>query len=102
MILDVSKIVVGLNKIVEVLSGSTSFVASQHYVFAESEIPSGTIDGSNTVFTLANTPVTGSLQLYYNGAFQTGGGKDYTLVGLTITFINPPQTVGGLISFYKH
>lgn len=103
MILDVSKIVVGLNKIVEVLSGSTSFVASQHYVFAENETPSGTINGANAAFVLANTPaVANSLQVFLNGAYQTPGGEDYTLAGDTITFVNAPLTSGVLRVFYKY
>lgn len=57
-----------------------------------SETPSGTINGSNTSFSLAQTPNTDSLLLYLNGAFQTPGGVDYTLSGTTITFVNAPLT----------
>ena len=103
MIIDVSKIVVGLNKIVEVLTKQTSFVATNHYTFAENETPSGTINGSNTVFTLANTPaVANSLQIFLNGAYQTAGGEDYTLSDNTITFVNAPLTGSVLRSFYKY
>lgn len=52
-----------------------------------SEVPSGTIDGSNPTFTIANTPVAGTLQLYRNGIRQrVGASNDYTLSGTTITF----------------
>ena len=67
-----------------------------------SETPTGTINGSNKVFTLANTPTTDSLQLYLNGAFQTGGGEDYTIAGDTITFINAPLTGSVLKAFYNY
>jgi hypothetical protein len=38
--------------------------------FVDKEIPSGSINGSNTTFTLANTPVSGSEHLYLNGILQ--------------------------------
>lgn len=61
-----------------------------------SETPVGTINGSNTVFTVSNTPV----QVFLNGALQTGGGVDYTLAGLTITFVNAPVSGSVLSSWY--
>jgi len=52
------------------------------------ETPSGSINGVNRVFTLANTPNPDtSLMLYLNGSLQTSGSSsDYTLVDDTITF----------------
>jgi hypothetical protein len=42
------------------------------------ETPSGTINGSNTVFTLAYVPVPGSEMVYLNGILQdAGAGNDY-------------------------
>jgi len=52
----------------------------------------GVIDGVNTDFTLSNTPVAGSQQVYLNGMIQTPG-DDYTISGDTISFIEPPQVV---------
>lgn len=52
--------------------------------------PSGTINGQNKDFTLTDTPDTDSLHLYLNGMYQTPGGVDYTLSGVTITYINAP------------
>jgi hypothetical protein len=49
-------------------------------------IPTGTIDGSNAVFTLPVTP-TGAINLYKNGVRQMGGGIDFTLSGNTITYV---------------
>lgn len=60
------------------------------------ETPSGTINGSNTAFTVGNTPTA----VYLNGAFQTPGGVDYTLSGLTITFVTAPDTGSVLRSQY--
>jgi hypothetical protein len=59
--------------------------------FADNETPSGTINGSNTNFTLANTPnPAASLQLQLGGIFLTQG-VDYTLSGATITFLAAPD-----------
>lgn len=66
------------------------------------EIPSGTINGSTTAFTLAHTPVAGSVALYLAGARQwnnTSG--DYTISGTTITFAIAP-TVGPLLADYRY
>jgi hypothetical protein len=63
-------------------SGTISYVNTSF-----KETPTGTIDGSNAVFTIANTPVTGSEHVYVNGVLQEGGGADYTLSTATITFV---------------
>lgn len=92
---NVNAIVSALNQIRDAIQN-----CFPHYVPAE--VPAGLINGANTVFTLANIPKTGTLQLYLNGAFQTGGGVDYTLSGLTITFVSAPLTGSGLIGFYYY
>lgn len=51
------------------------------------ETPSGAINGANAVFTLAHTPIAGSLMVFLNGLKQTAGaGNDFVLAGTTITF----------------
>lgn len=55
------------------------------------EVPSGSVNGSNTTFTLANTPVAGSEQVYLNGLLQDPGqGNSYTISGAVITFLSAP------------
>ena len=57
--------------------------------FSDSEVPSGAINGSNAVFTLAFTPSpAGSLNLYLNG-LRLDANVDYTLSTNTITFSSP-------------
>lgn len=57
--------------------------------FVDKEIPSGSINGSNATYTLANTPVSGSEHLYVNGILQeSGAGNDYTISGTTITMLS--------------
>ncbi len=70
--------------------------------FADEETPSGTINGSNPTFTLANSPSpTGSLQLVLNGSTQKSGGEDFTLSGDTITFVIVPPSGSTLLSWYR-
>ncbi len=71
-------------------------------VFVDSETPSGTINGSNVTFTLANTPTAGSLHLYLNGARLSAGGVDYTLATATITFVVAPKTGNIMLADYRH
>ena len=55
------------------------------------ENESASCDGATTAFTLDNTPVDNSLQVFLNGLLQEkGGGKDYTHTGTTVTFIVAP------------
>lgn len=76
--------------------------------FVYGEVPSGNIDGTNAVFTLASAPnPAAGLRLYRNGIQQTEG-IDYTLSGATITF-QPGSIPGigqqgpdGLQAWYSH
>jgi len=74
--------------------------------FVNAETPSGTVNGSNATFTLANTPTTGfgsvnTLSLYLNGVLlEAGSGNDYTLSGSTITALLIPQTGDKLRAYY--
>ena len=55
------------------------------------ETPSGSINGSNTAFTLAHTPVSGTEEVYLNGVQQdAGAGNDYTISGTTVTMLAAP------------
>lgn len=55
--------------------------------FVVREIPAGAINGSNQTFTLANTPLSGKLEVFRNGVLvQAGAGAtEYTLSGAVIT-----------------
>ena len=70
--------------------------------FVDKETPSGTINGSNVTFTLANTPVAGSEHVYLNGILQeAGAGNDYTISGATITYLTAPLTGERLKASYR-
>lgn len=80
------------------LSGGGGLSSSN---FVYSEAPSGSINGSNTSFTLANTPTSGTERLYLNGVRQfVGGSNDYTISGATITMNTAPLTGERLIADY--
>jgi hypothetical protein len=54
------------------------------------ETPSGTINGSNTAFTLAQTPQENeAVQLFLDGLYLIEG-TDYTLSGTSITMTTAP------------
>lgn len=70
--------------------------------FVDRETPAGTINGSNVTFTLANTPTGGSEHLYLNGILQdSGAGNDYTISGLTITYLTAPVSGDKLRCSYR-
>jgi hypothetical protein len=69
----------------------TDVLASSSVVTRET--PSGSVNGSNTAFTLANTPTSGTEMVFLNGILQEpGAGNDYTISGGTITYLTAPLT----------
>lgn len=73
-------------------------------VFADAEVPTGTMDGSNATFALAFAPnPVGSLQLFKNGTLLTAT-RDYVLSGTTLTFFGAaiPQAGDKVQAFYRH
>ena len=70
--------------------------------FVDKEVPSGTINGSNTAFSLANTPISGSEHLYLNGVLmESGSGNDYTISGASITMATAPLTGEKMRATYR-
>lgn len=66
-------------------------LSTSNFVFEET--PSGTVNGSNTAFTLANTPTSGTVRLYLEGwRLIPGSGNDYTISGSSITMLTAPLT----------
>jgi hypothetical protein len=71
--------------------------------YADNEIPSGAVDGSNATFTLGAPPSpAGSLQLYRNGLLQKTG-VDFNLMGSVVTFtaVAVPQPGDIIQSTYR-
>lgn len=77
------------NALVAAVAG-TDYMAPSSFVTRET--PTGAVNGSNTTFTLANTPVANTECVYLNGLLQEPGGNDYTISGATITMVTAPST----------
>jgi hypothetical protein len=85
-------------------SGPCGGSAGVYPGFSDSELPSGAINGTNTVFTLAFPPSpAGSLELYLNGLRQDAG-VDFTLSNNTVTFFSAsnPQMGDLLLASYRY
>jgi hypothetical protein len=82
-------------------TGANVCAPSTGHGLANRETPTGTINSSNTSFTLANTPVSGTEMLFQNGILLVAGsGKDYTISTATITFTTAPATGDVLLATY--
>jgi hypothetical protein len=66
-----------------------------------SEVPAGLLDGINNVFTLSQTPDTGSLQIFVNGV-EWYLGIHFTVEDRTITFALAPKTTDWLRATYTY
>jgi hypothetical protein len=78
--------------------------AQQQINFADSEVPIGSVDGSNRTFQLAFQPSPPtSLILTRNGLVMKRG-LDYTLAGKTVTFIveQTPQVGDIILAWYRY
>lgn len=67
------------------------------------ETPTGTLNGSNPTFTLANTPIVGTEEVFINGILQdAGAGNDYTISGGTITMLTVPISTDKIrVNYWK-
>lgn len=89
---------IGTTAVTWVQVASTGLSAAN---FVTEEVPSGSINGSNVTFTLANTPTTGTVRLFLNGLRQRAGGNDYAISGTTITMTTAPLTGEYLTGDYQ-
>jgi hypothetical protein len=78
----------------------TDYLGPANYIVRET--PGGTVNGSTTAFTLANTPTSGSEMVFRNGILQIAGGVDYTISANTITFTTAPNSGDTLSVTYLH
>lgn len=69
----------------------TTYTGSGAINFVDKETPTGAINDTNTVYTLAFTPIAGSEYVYLNGQLQTVS-TDYSITNSTITFVVAPPT----------
>ena len=85
----------------ELTAGETLLVQNLNAGTYENVTPTGAVNGVNVTFTLpaAPSPVA-SLKLYNNGQLMKAGGEDFTLAGVTITFVNAPLTGSILLASF--
>lgn len=88
-------IIDALNKIEQAINATAS------YLFRDNETPTGAVNGVNKIFTLANNPDPNDSLRLYNNIYQTPV-EDYTLSGITITFIEAPLVGSNLRAFYRY
>lgn len=90
----VTGVLKGNGTAISAATNGTDYVNNSNFVTRET--PSGTINGSNATFTLANTPVAGTEQVFLNGILlEPGAGNDYTISGATITMLTTMIPVSG-------
>lgn len=69
--------------------------------YTANETPSGSVNSSNTSYTLAHTPVSGTVSVYLNGLYQVPS-VDYTISSGTITYSSAPFTGDSLRVIYQY
>jgi hypothetical protein len=70
--------------------------------FTHKEVPSGTINGSNTAFTLTYAPTSNdSIDVFVNGILQRLT-TDYSVSGTTLTFVTAPAIAQELYVSYQY
>ena len=70
--------------------------------FPAQEVPAGTIDGVNKVFTLAYAPISDASLMVFTGGLLQVQGSNYTVNGQNITFstASVPTTGSSLVAYY--
>jgi hypothetical protein len=87
-------------------SGTLSIAIDPSYVFQSlfvwNEVPSGSVNGSNASFSLANIPAPQTaLMFFVNGVLQLQGPTaDFTLTGSLINLTYPPRVNSNLLASY--
>ena len=82
----------------------TSTAAPPSSTVSWMEIPSGSVDGTNTTFALAHTPVPQSaLMFFVNGVLQRQGPTfDYVMTGSSVGLFVPPRADANIIATYPY
>lgn len=81
----------------------TQFSAASTSLFATRQTPSGTVNGTNTSFTLAqSTNVAGSEEVFLNGLLQNASGNDYSISTNVVTFTSAPVSGDVILVNYRY
>jgi hypothetical protein len=97
----VTGVLKGNGTAISAATAGTDYMAPSNFVVRDAT--GQTPNGSITVFTLTNTPLVGTEQVFLNGLLQEpGAGNDYTISGANITFLAAPLTGDRLrVTYYK-
>lgn len=90
-----------IRTLINVADGATAVTLP---TFITREAPSGTKNGSNPTFTLAQTPTSGSEMIFLNGVLlNPGAGNDYTISTNTLTMLTTaiPVSTDVLLASYR-
>lgn len=82
-------------------SGTVAMTSDIVSIASVTEVPSGTVNGSNVTFTLTNSPANTSAVITINGVKQLKT-TDYSITGSTITFTVAPFTDALLEAYYVY
>lgn len=91
------------NKIYKLMLGVTAKMITDisGLVSGGTEVPNEVVSGSGTSWTLAYTPIAGSVKLYAGTRLQSSGSlADYSISGATITTVNS-YPAGSLTADYR-
>lgn len=75
-------------------------VAASQFTLVENQTPTGSINGTNTTFTLPTGFVASTLKVYKNGVRMKPGGDDYTATSTGFTMTTAPATGTVLLCDY--
>lgn len=90
--------------LVDYYKQDSSAIADGALALQVNETPSGTVNGSNAVFTTSQAYIAGSTQVYRDGQLMAPGGADYTETtpsSGTITFVTAPASGSVILVTYK-
>jgi len=95
----VTGVLKGNGTAISAATSGTDYLAPTEIV--PNETPTGSVNSSNTAFTLAHTPIQSSLMLFLNGELlEPGSGNDYTISGASVTMLFAPATNDKLRAYY--
>lgn len=101
----ISATVTSLTTTVNTLTGLVNGLATGtvNTAFVDGEVPSGTQNGTNALFNLANTPAAASTLMVYRNGVLLASGIDYSLNGSAITFVSrqAPQASDVVQVYYR-
>lgn len=82
-------------------SGVVATTLTKNAVTVGPTSPAGLVDGINTEYTLPHVPLTGTLQVYYNGLLQKRGETyDYLEADRVVAFNEPPHPGSSITVIY--